>query len=117
MARETRTACTATCSSANGRAERLVPASPSDELPRVVMPKLTECHVHLDKCYTISRMNGVRGGLQAAMPRRPRIVFTGPGATFEPAPSEGLKSSSPVAAEVSEATWIGAGTTIQMRRL
>lgn len=51
----------------NGRAERLVPARPSDALPRVVMPKLTECHVHLDKCYTISRMNGVRGGLQAAI--------------------------------------------------
>ncbi|MDE0695178.1 MAG: amidohydrolase family protein [Boseongicola sp.] len=51
----------------SGRAERLVPASPTDELPRLVLPRLTECHVHLDKCYTISRMTGVRGGLQAAI--------------------------------------------------
>ncbi|MYK33524.1 MAG: amidohydrolase family protein, partial [Boseongicola sp. SB0670_bin_30] len=51
----------------NGRADRLVQASPTGEPPRVVLPKLAECHVHLDKCYTISRMNGVRGGLQAAI--------------------------------------------------
>ncbi len=51
----------------NGRAERLVPAGPTGGSPWVVLPKLTECHVHLDKCYTISRMSGVGGGLQAAM--------------------------------------------------
>ena len=51
----------------NGRADRLVPADPPGGAPRVVMPKLTECHVHLDKSHTISRMSGVRGGLQAAI--------------------------------------------------
>ena len=51
----------------NGRAERLVPTGPTGGSPWVVLPKLTECHVHLDKCYTVSRLNGVRGGLQAAI--------------------------------------------------
>ncbi len=51
----------------NGRAERLVPTGPTGGSPWVVLPKLTECHVHLDKCYTISRLNGVRGGLQTAI--------------------------------------------------
>ena len=51
----------------NGCAERLVPAGPTGGSPWMVLPKLTECHVHLDKCFAISRMNGVRGGLQAAI--------------------------------------------------
>lgn len=34
---------------------------------RMVLPRLTECHVHLDKCHTISRMEGVGGDLQAAI--------------------------------------------------
>lgn len=51
----------------NGHAERLIPAGPSGGSPWMVLPKLAECHVHLDKCYTISRMSGVRGGLQAAI--------------------------------------------------
>ena len=51
----------------NGCAECLVPACPTGGSPWMVMPKFTECHVHLDKCYTISRMSGVSGGLQAAM--------------------------------------------------
>ncbi|KPA23725.1 Cytosine deaminase [Shimia sp. SK013] len=34
---------------------------------QLVMPKLTECHVHLDKCHSISRMHGVGGDLQAAI--------------------------------------------------
>ena len=51
----------------NGRAESLVPACPTGGSPWMVMPNFTECHVHLDKCYTISRMSGVSGGLQAAM--------------------------------------------------
>lgn len=33
----------------------------------LVMPKLTECHVHLDKCHSISRMQGVGGDLRAAI--------------------------------------------------
>lgn len=34
---------------------------------RLVLPKLTECHVHLDKCHTVFRMDGVGGDLQAAI--------------------------------------------------
>lgn len=33
----------------------------------IVMPRLTECHVHLDKCHTISRMGNVGGDLRAAI--------------------------------------------------
>ncbi len=33
----------------------------------LVMPKLTECHVHLDKCHSISRMTGSGGDLRAAI--------------------------------------------------
>ena len=33
----------------------------------MVLTGLTECHVHLDKCHTISRMHGVGGDLQAAI--------------------------------------------------
>ncbi len=51
----------------NGRADCLVPASPASNLPRVVLPKLTECNVHLDKCCAISCMDGVGGGPQAAI--------------------------------------------------
>ncbi|MDE0524011.1 MAG: amidohydrolase family protein [Boseongicola sp.] len=51
----------------NGYAERLLPAGSTSGTPWMVLPKLTECHVHLDKCYTVSRMSGVRGGLQAAI--------------------------------------------------
>ena len=40
----------------------------ADTTPRgMVMPGLTECHVHLDKCHTISRMQGVGGDLRAAI--------------------------------------------------
>jgi len=42
---------------------------PSESGPssRMVIPKLTECHVHLDKCHTISRMGAVGGDLSAAI--------------------------------------------------
>ena len=33
----------------------------------MVLPRLTECHVHLDKCHSISRMDGVGGDLRAAI--------------------------------------------------
>ena len=40
----------------------------SGTAPRgMVLPGLTECHVHLDKCHTISRMHGVGGDLRAAI--------------------------------------------------
>ena len=51
----------------DGRALRMEPATRTDTLPRMVLPRLTECHVHLDKCHTIARMEGVGGDLQAAI--------------------------------------------------
>ncbi len=48
-----------------GRAVALVPGdSPAQ---RVLMPRLTEPHVHLDKCHSIHRMQGVGGDLAAAI--------------------------------------------------
>ena len=50
-----------------GRAVGLQPCT-ADVAPRgMVLPGLTECHVHLDKCHTVSRMHGVGGDLQAAV--------------------------------------------------
>lgn len=49
----------------NGRAERLEAATVPPR--RLVLPKLTEPHVHLDKCHTIYRMDGVGGGLEDAI--------------------------------------------------
>lgn len=37
------------------------------ETPCMVLPKLTESHVHLDKCHTIHRMEGIGGDLPAAI--------------------------------------------------
>lgn len=34
---------------------------------RMVTPRLTECHVHLDKCHTIHRMQGIGGDLREAI--------------------------------------------------
>ncbi|MBE1284001.1 MAG: amidohydrolase family protein [Rhodobacteraceae bacterium] len=44
----------------------------------IVMPLLSECHVHLDKCHTISRMGGVGGDLRAAIDaqRMDRALWT-----------------------------------------
>ncbi|MCA0956175.1 amidohydrolase family protein [Mameliella alba] len=40
----------------------------SDMVPRgMVLPKLTDPHVHLDKCHSIGRMQGVGGDLAAAI--------------------------------------------------
>ncbi|UWQ90863.1 amidohydrolase family protein [Rhodobacteraceae bacterium M382] len=49
------------------RAVRMQACAASDTTPRMVLPRLTECHVHLDKCHTIARMQGVGGDLQAAI--------------------------------------------------
>mgnify|MGYP000207761508 CR=1 FL=1 len=50
-----------------GIVRRMQAASGQAQAGHVVMPKLTECHVHLDKCHTISRMGEVGGDLQAAI--------------------------------------------------
>lgn len=48
-----------------GRAAALVP---SDALPvALVLPRFSEPHVHLDKCHSIGRMQGVGGDLDAAI--------------------------------------------------
>lgn len=45
---------------------------------RMVLPRFTEPHVHLDKCHTIDRMQGVGGDLAAAISaqRRDKITWT-----------------------------------------
>ena len=50
----------------NGRVRGLQPTSGTGP-GRLVLPKLTECHVHLDKCHTISRLDSVGGDLRAAI--------------------------------------------------
>jgi cytosine deaminase len=44
------------------------PAPPT----RMVLPRLTECHVHLDKCHTLHRMAGIGGDLRAAIDAQAR---------------------------------------------
>lgn len=51
----------------DGRVAGLRPAGPSDEPRLVVLPKLTDCHVHLDKCHTVSRLAHVGGDLRQAI--------------------------------------------------
>lgn len=48
-----------------GRAVALEPATAQPS--RLVLPKFTEPHVHLDKCHTIDRMQGIGGGLGDAI--------------------------------------------------
>lgn len=50
----------------NGHAVALQTAAQQTQVSGLVMPRLTECHVHLDKCHTISRMDRVGGDLRAA---------------------------------------------------
>lgn len=50
-----------------GRAVRMLPGAREAAARFMVLPGLSECHVHLDKCHTISRMHGVGGDLQAAI--------------------------------------------------
>lgn len=51
----------------DGRAVALQPSAGKADAARMITPRLTECHVHLDKCHTISRMEGVGGDLAAAI--------------------------------------------------
>ena len=50
-----------------GKAVGMTPGTAAEAPARLVLPRLTECHVHLDKCHTISRMEGVGGDLRAAI--------------------------------------------------
>ena len=50
----------------DGRAAGLV-ARGGDGPVRLVLPRLTECHVHLDKCHTVHRLPSVGGDLRAAI--------------------------------------------------
>ena len=49
-----------------GRAVALAPVAASGTA-RLVLPKLTEPHVHLDKCHTVDRLPHVGGDLRAAI--------------------------------------------------
>lgn len=50
-----------------GKAVGMTASAAAEAPARLVLPRLTECHVHLDKCHTISRMEGVGGDLRAAI--------------------------------------------------
>ncbi|NQY59274.1 MAG: amidohydrolase family protein [Cognatishimia sp.] len=62
----------------DGRAVALQPSAGTAEAAHLITPRLTECHVHLDKCHTISRMEGVGGDLAAAIEaqHRDRALWT-----------------------------------------
>ena len=49
------------------RAVALTRTTGRTDVASLVMPRLTECHVHLDKCHTISRLGRVGGDLSAAI--------------------------------------------------
>ena len=51
----------------DGRVIGMQPGGTSEQPARMVLPRLSECHVHLDKCHSISRMEGVGGDLRAAI--------------------------------------------------
>lgn len=51
----------------DGRAVGLATSSVAPAPARMVLPRLTEPHVHLDKCHSIGRMQGVGGNLAAAI--------------------------------------------------
>lgn len=51
----------------DGRVIGIQPTGETGRPTRMVLPRLTECHVHLDKCHSISRMDGVGGDLRAAI--------------------------------------------------
>ncbi len=50
-----------------GQVACMTPQGSVESANRMVMPKLAECHVHLDKCYTIARMDRIGGDLAAAI--------------------------------------------------
>ncbi|WP_247744286.1 amidohydrolase family protein [Ruegeria sp. R14_0] len=62
----------------NGHAAALQPCARQGKVSGLVIPRLTECHVHLDKCHTISRMDRVGGDLSAAIEAqyRDRVLWT-----------------------------------------
>ncbi|MEM6659042.1 MAG: amidohydrolase family protein [Pseudomonadota bacterium] len=62
----------------NGRAVAMQPCARQADTAGMIMPRLTECHVHLDKCHTISRMDQVGGDLNAAIEAqyRDRVLWT-----------------------------------------
>ncbi|MEW9919213.1 amidohydrolase family protein [Marimonas sp. MJW-29] len=49
----------------NGRAIALRPSEAAPE--RILLPRLTDPHVHLDKCHSVDRMDNVGGDLAAAL--------------------------------------------------
>jgi len=49
-----------------GRAVGLDPATGAASPERIVLPRLTEAHVHLDKCHSVDRCDDVGGDLAAA---------------------------------------------------
>ncbi|WP_300034443.1 amidohydrolase family protein [uncultured Roseobacter sp.] len=51
----------------DGRAVGLENPGAHQPVSRIVMPRLTEAHVHLDKCHTVHRMDAVGGDLAAAL--------------------------------------------------
>ena len=51
------------------RVTALRPGAPTPH-PRLVIPALTEAHCHLDKCHSITRMQGVGGDLKQALARQ-----------------------------------------------
>lgn len=51
----------------SGKIVGMGPSSCPEPPARIVLPKFTEAHVHLDKCHTISRMVDVGGDLRAAI--------------------------------------------------
>jgi cytosine/creatinine deaminase len=51
----------------NGRVQGLCPSAGQGGSKGVVIPKLTECHVHLDKCHSISRLQNIGRDLRAAI--------------------------------------------------
>ncbi|MDD9926299.1 MAG: amidohydrolase family protein [Rhodospirillaceae bacterium] len=56
----------------DGRVVGMNASDPGKHPRGMVLPALSECHVHLDKCHTISRMNGVGGDLQSAIDAQAR---------------------------------------------
>lgn len=51
----------------DGRVLGMERSANADQPARMVLPRLTECHVHLDKCHSINRMEGVGGDLRYAI--------------------------------------------------
>ncbi|MDJ0824296.1 MAG: amidohydrolase family protein [Rhodobacter sp.] len=61
-----------------GRAVRLEPEAGEDLPERILLPRLTEAHVHLDKCHSVDRCMGSGGDLSGALEaqRRDKAFWT-----------------------------------------